>query len=150
MSLRHRSPRRSDFYPKACVSFPLVLPFALQDRLARAAVTFAFWLCLEISNARHVAADRALDVLGLDALGTLAARNASQHALQAGKAGGTAAQGIRRDGDLHDARATTAVGASIGSPLVRFSGHTVQTIFRPEALCRLPAHRPNRSHVPAA
>jgi len=30
---------------------------------------------------RHVAADRALDVLGLDAGGSLTARNASQHAL---------------------------------------------------------------------
>ena len=51
------------------------------DCLAHAALTFAFWICLEISHARHVAADYAIDVLGVDAFRTLAARNASQHAL---------------------------------------------------------------------
>ena len=38
-----------------------------QDRLAHEPLTFAFCLCLEVSHVRHVAADRALDVLGLDA-----------------------------------------------------------------------------------
>ena len=52
-----------------------------QDRLAHEPLTFAFCLCLEVSHVRHVAADRALDVLGLDAGGSLTARNASQHAL---------------------------------------------------------------------
>ena len=52
-----------------------------QDRLAHEPLTFAFCLCLEVSHVRHVAADRALDVLGLDAEGSLTPRYASQHAL---------------------------------------------------------------------
>jgi hypothetical protein len=72
--------------PRAGVGADIVEPpvnaiTGLEYWLAHAPLTFAFWLCLEISHARHVAADRAIDVFGFDAFRTSTARNGSQHAL---------------------------------------------------------------------